>query len=208
MKTFYHGTIARRVESIKKEGLVPEHGGVFLTPQYDFACEWGTAVLLVELPDDFPVHFKGKERGYEEYYATEKIPARYIREVEIPVEIPLTPKQIQVVYNRFIDMGYEWVTMKGGGTEKLIPADPRLRQKGPATLVILKSRLAEALSILDSAVDITRDWTYEPAGRAEHYATIKLYEKVKVALAEPKTKETPLEKWEREAKTRNHRFGR
>jgi len=99
--------------------------------------------------------------------------------MEETVEISLTPKQIQVVYNRFLDMGHEWVTMKGAGTEKVIPANPRLRQKGPAILVIPKSRVAEAVSILDSAVDITRDWISDPTGRAEHYATIKLYEKVK-----------------------------
>lgn len=79
------------------------------------------------------------------------------------VEIPLTPKQVDIVHFRFLDVGHDWVTLKG------------------KKLIIPGTRIDEALDILDTAVDITRDWTYEPRGRAEHIATVSLYEKVKKA---------------------------
>lgn len=94
----------------------------------------------------------------------------HVSENQQSVEIPLTPKQVDIVHWRFFDVGYEWVTFKTTD----IPF------KGN-TLIIPKDRLDEALGILDSAVDRTRDWVYEPIGRAEHYSTVNLYEKVKAA---------------------------
>lgn len=76
-----------------------------------------------------------------------------------PITVELTPKQRDVVQFRFFDVGYEWVTVEGN--KLTIPAD----------------RVEEALDIITSAVDITRDWQ-GPAGVAEHKATVALWQKV------------------------------
>lgn len=86
----------------------------------------------------------------------------FTTEKKEPLKIKLTPKQIDIVHFRFLDIGHEWVKLKG------------------SYLIIPLDRVKEALDILDTACDITRDW-HDPAGRAEHRATCALYAKVKLA---------------------------
>lgn len=84
-KLYYHGTSHRRLGRIKEEGLTPiAYNGkalLFLSPDFNYAADWGDVVVSVRLPKNFPVYYKGKEAGYDEYYTTEKIPPEYIVEV-------------------------------------------------------------------------------------------------------------------------------
>ncbi len=56
---FYHGTSHHRIESIKKEGLVPHKNGyngktgVWLTRCIDTALFFGDVVFQVEIPHDW-----------------------------------------------------------------------------------------------------------------------------------------------------------
>ena len=90
------------------------------------------------------------------------------------VEILLTPKQVDIVFNRFIDVGYDWVKFSP-------PVDRMKATPRRVSLLIPRHRVNEALSILESAIDITRDWVSDPTGRAEHKSTVNLYDRVKSA---------------------------
>ena len=92
------------------------------------------------------------------------------------IEIPLTPKQVDIVFSRFIDVGYDWVKFSP-------PVDHLKALPKHVKLLIPRDRLDEAISIIESAIDITRDWVSDPSGRAEHASTVSLYERVKAAKA-------------------------
>ena len=80
--TYYHGTLTRRGKNILKEGLIAsETKPVFLTTDIELAKDWGNFIVRIDLPKEFPVYLKGKERGFSEFFTRETIPPKYIKQI-------------------------------------------------------------------------------------------------------------------------------